>query len=111
MRILHDPSGLLRRSVAWSRRPSEGAFNRAVVKNLLEGYEYLGKLGKAARANDPEETREMTIWFSASAMVTALCFQRYVVETLPRLFAELRYAGPLVRAICPLRLESQGVAR
>lgn len=110
MRILHDPSGLLRRSVAWSRRPSEGAFNRAVVKNLLEGYEYLGKLGKAARANDPEETREMAIWFSASAMFAVLCLERHVVETGRRLFAELRDVGPLGRAICRLRYESQGVA-
>jgi len=106
MRVLHDPSGLLRRAVAQSKRPSDRMFRRAALKNLLEAYEFLGKLGKAARAKDLDETREMAIWFSGSTMLAFLCLERHVVATGRRLLAETRVLGPLGRRIYQLRTES-----
>ncbi len=109
MRILHDPSGILRRAVAQSKRPSDRMFRRAALENLLEGYESLGKLRKAARAEDLDETREMAIWLSGNAMMAFLCLERHVVATGRRLLAETRVLGPLGARIHRLRTESHDV--
>jgi predicted nucleotidyltransferase len=109
MRIMHDPSGILRRAVARSRRPSDRMFRRAALENLFEAYEFLGKLSKAARAKDVDETREMAIWFSGNAMMAFLCLERHIVETGRKLLAETRGLGPLGQRIYRLRTESHGV--
>src|SRR5256885_17128050 len=49
-------------------------------------------------------------WFFGGETVGVLCLGRHVVAAGRGLFAELRDVGPLGRAICRLRYESQAVA-
>lgn len=103
MRALYDPSGLLRRLRRRARSPRGEQFRSASRAALLGAYEDLGKLWNAIEARDPDEAREMAIWFSGAAAESLFTLDRRVVRTGRRWFVELRRYGALGGALRRLR--------
>jgi predicted nucleotidyltransferase len=106
LRPLYDPSRLLARLRSRARQPNLRAFRRAAEQHFIETFEDLGKLWNAIAARDPDEAREMAIWFSGAAMGTLFDLEAHVLPTGRRAFVELRRYGPLGTAIRRLRYAS-----
>jgi kanamycin nucleotidyltransferase len=105
LRPLHDPTGLLRRLRTRARHPTVRQFREASRWALMEVYEDVGKLWNAVEAHDPEEAREMSLWFSQAAAGALFDLHRHVLKTGRRAFVEVRRYGSLGAAICRLRYE------
>jgi len=111
LRPLHDPHGLLRRLRARAHRPPMSQFREAARRGLLGAYEDLGKLRNAAEAKDPDEMREMAIWFSGAAADILFCLERFVPLIHRREFVDVRRFGRTGRSICALRYENVSIAQ
>jgi kanamycin nucleotidyltransferase len=111
VRALYDPTGFLGRLRARAQRPSKELFREAVREGLLGTYEDLGKLRNAFEAGDPEEAREMAIWFTGGALSILFCLERFVPTTDRRLFIEAKRFGAIGLAIRRLRYEDLPIQR
>ncbi len=106
IRPLYDPTRLLARLKERAAKPSSQQFRIAAQRHFLEAYEDLGKLWNAIEADDPDEAREMTIWFSDAAMGVLFDVEGLVLPTGRRAFIELRRYGSLGEMIRRLRYET-----
>ncbi len=106
MRPLYDPRRLLRDLRARAARPSRRQFRSAARRALLETYEDLGKLRNAVAAGDPDEAREMAVWFTGGAMGALFDLDEHILATGRQAFSELRRWGPIGRDIRALRYDS-----
>lgn len=110
MRPLYDPTGLVRRLVARSRRVPASQFRNAARRGLLAVYEDLGKLRDAIETGDRARTREMAIWYTGGVTCLAFLLDRKVIPSGKEMFVEVRQLGAFGRAITALRYDRLSAA-
>ncbi len=110
LRPLYDPGGLLVRLRAKARRPRARQFREAARWVVFEAYEDVGKLWNATEARDPDEAREMAIWFTGAASGAVLDMDARILKTGRQAFVEMRRYGKLGTAIRHLRYDSLTLA-
>lgn len=111
LRPLHDPDGFLRRLRARAGRPPISQLQEAARRGLLGAYEDLGKLRNAAEANDPDETREMAIWFSGASVDILFCLERFIPSVHRREFVDVGRFGRTGRSIRALRYGNPSIGQ
>lgn len=103
MRPLFDPRRFLSKVATRARHPTAAQFRGSARNDLISTYEDYGKVLNAVAAEDADDVREMSVWFTGGAGGALLDIEGRAMRTDHEMTAVVRSYGGIGRDILRLR--------